>query len=225
MLTDDCDVFWLDPASGDPGGDGLAPDEESRASAMRQPKARAAFVSTRRLLRRLLGARVGIAPERLVFVTNENGKPRLRDGGVHFNVAHCEGHALIALRKAGPVGVDVERVPEILPERDAMARRVLTPREQRWLRARPEPGRTRDFMRLWVVKEAFAKCLGFGLSGPLQELEAEIDDDGPRALRWLGHPERCFTATVVSLAEGVVAALVAEAISPGAPTGRFPRSP
>ena len=63
-------------------------------------------------------------------------------------------------------------------------------------------------MRLWVLKEAFAKCLGAGLSGPLQELEGEIDDDGPPAVRWLGHPERTFVAADLSQADGIAAALV-----------------
>jgi 4'-phosphopantetheinyl transferase len=217
-VPDDCEVFWIDPAT---RGlvENLSAAERSRAAAFRRPEDRALFVATRSALRELLGERLGVVPARLDFVTNEYGKPRLREGDVHFNVAHCEGHAVIALRRGGPVGVDVEVVSAILPERDEIATRVLSDRQRQWLRRRPEESRTRDFMRLWVLKEAFAKCLGVGLSGPLRELEAEIGEDGPR-VRWLGHPEMTFAAFDLSHGEGVVAALVIQGqigVSPAQP--------
>ena len=213
---EDCEVFWLDTTACPPADNQLSSDERSHARAFRRPEDRAAFVATRAALRGLLGRRVGIAPASLVFVNGEHGKPRLRDGGLHFNVAHCDGHAVIALRSSGPVGVDVEIVPETLPERDQIASRVLSSRERDWLLERPEAARTRDFMRLWVLKEAFAKCLGVGLSGPLQDLEVELGEDEPR-VRWLDHAERTFVAADLAQGDGFAAALVAEVSSPPSP--------
>ena len=209
-ILEDCEVFWLEPGEEGHAGTVLSPDERARASAFRRPEDRASFVATRAALRELVAERVGQAPAQLVFATGEYGKPFLHDGTLHFNVAHCEGHALIALRRTGPIGVDVENVSAILPERDQIAGRVMSDRELRWLRERPEASRVRDFMRLWVFKEAFAKCLGVGLSGPLQALEVETGEDGPRGVRWLGHPERTFVAADLSQGADLAAALVAE---------------
>ncbi|HJQ98081.1 MAG TPA: 4'-phosphopantetheinyl transferase superfamily protein [Candidatus Polarisedimenticolaceae bacterium] len=205
---DDCEVFWVD-LLGEPVEDHLSTDERSRARTFVRPEDRASFVATRATLRELVGERIGVEPASIVFVTGEHGKPQLRDGRLHFNVAHCEGHAVIALRRQGPVGIDVEIVPASFPERDEIARRVLSPHEGLWLQDRPDAERTRDFMRLWVLKEAFAKCLGLGLGGPLRELEAKIVD-GPPRVRWLGHSDRAFVASDLSPGEGVVSALVAE---------------
>jgi len=210
-VPDDCEVFWVDPA-GDAVEDHLSPEERSRAGAFVRPEDRASFVATRSALRELLGERIGVPPVRIAFVTGEHGKLRLEGDELHFNVAHCEGHAVIALRRGGPVGVDVEIVPDTLPELEPIARRVLSPRELLWLQRRAVTSRTEDFLRLWVVKEAFAKCLGTGLRGPLQELEAEIGDDGAPGVRWWSRPDRAFVASDLSPGEGVVAALVAEVV-------------
>src|SRR5262245_65911847 len=127
----------------------LSPDERARALALRRPEDRASFVATRAALRELVGRRVGKAPAQLIFATGEHGKPFLREGNLHFNVAHCEGHAVIALRRAGPVGVDVENVSAILPERDDMAGRMVSDREVRLLRDRAEGGRVRALVGEW----------------------------------------------------------------------------
>jgi len=209
-VPDGCEVVWLDLLTADRVEQLLSPEEQARARDFRRSEDRASFVTTRAKLRELIGRKLGVPPADVAFVAGEHGKPQLPRHELHFSVAHCEGHAIVALREQGPVGVDVEPLTATLRERDAIARRVLSSRERQWLSDRPEATKTRDFVRLWVLKEAFAKCIGFGLSGPLHELEADMGDDGPRGVRWLGHPERSFVAVELARDEGVAAALVTE---------------
>ncbi|MFG2780543.1 4'-phosphopantetheinyl transferase family protein [Streptomyces prunicolor] len=81
---------------------------------------------------------------------------------MHFSLSRSGGPALLGLA-ARPLGVDVERVPEPRPARDAAW--SLHPVERAEL-ARAAPGsRAAAFARCWTRKEAYMKATGEGLSG------------------------------------------------------------
>jgi len=69
------------------------------------------------------------------------------------------------------VGIDVERI-SLLPEIETLAIQNLHPIELKdWLEM-PEASRLVADYRLWVVKEAFAKALGVGLTLPPRDILA-----------------------------------------------------
>src|SRR5262245_26972367 len=89
----------------------LTSDEQSRAERYNVAHARQQFVIGRGLLRRLLGHCLGVDPVEVAINYSGAGKPVLADTstGLHFNVTHTNGLALLALARR-PVGVDVERL-------------------------------------------------------------------------------------------------------------------
>ena len=178
-------VVGLDPPPADPAEllGLLTPDERDRAGRYRSPVVRHQFVVGRGLLRRILGGCLGAPPHAVPITYNPAGKPVLAgDPGLHFNLTHTTGLALVAL--AGrPVGVDVERVSGHI-DVDAVARRYFSARELDLLLSLEPRERRRCFFRLWTCKEACVKADGRGI-GALQGVA--IDLEAGRAPRTRGY--------------------------------------
>ena len=81
--------------------------------------------------------------------------PGSRTASLHFNLAHSDSLALLAVRQDAPVGVDVEPVRP-LPEAMLIACRWFSAPEIRWIAASDD--RDRAFLRCWVCREAFLKA-------------------------------------------------------------------
>ncbi len=145
----------------------LPGDELARAARFKAETARAEYLLTRLLLRRLLTEHTNTVSG--PFVYGPHGKPAL-SGGIEFNISHSRGRLLIAFCADHPVGVDVERIdPAIDPV--ALARTGLPDADVAALLAAPEETRHLLFYRFWTRHEAFLKALGAGL-GHVPEIVA-----------------------------------------------------
>jgi len=128
------------------------------------------FAMGRLRLREMLGALLAIPPSAVPIQIGIHGKPALshaaQASGVRFSVAHCEDLMLVALSRAGDVGIDVERVRPI--ERWArVADRVFNPSVRaaigREIAQGDEPASV--LLRFWCRGEAELKAIGSGISG------------------------------------------------------------
>jgi 4'-phosphopantetheinyl transferase len=99
-------------------------------------------------------SRATAAPQTaLVIKRSPRGKPFLASHpDVHFSVSNSGELYVVAITRAGPVGVDIERIREV-PEAEHIARR--------WLH-NADPG---QFFEHWTRREAHLKAIGMGLSG------------------------------------------------------------
>jgi hypothetical protein len=89
----------------------LSDDERERAAGFHFPIHQQRYVIGRGLLRSILARYVGETPSSLAFTCSHWGKPHLAGStALHFNFSHSEDLGLIAVRRAGPVGIDVERL-------------------------------------------------------------------------------------------------------------------
>jgi 4'-phosphopantetheinyl transferase len=149
--------------------------ERARAGRYRFERDRRRYIDAHAVLRLLLSARAGVAPEHVAFEIGEWGKPRLRPAACAFSMSRSEDLVLVALADDGEIGADVERV-RWLPDLDALAERCLTPVERAALAALPPAERNLAFMRAWTRKEACLKALGTGL-----RIEPSTFDVGLRA--------------------------------------------
>lgn len=167
----------------------LSPDELERAGKFRFPHLRNRYVAARGSLRVLLGRYLRCEPAALEFSYSSRGKPALKGQGVdqlHFNLAHSHDLALIAVTRAAPVGVDVER---IRPMRDAdrIAERFFSAREAEAFRNVPAAEQDAAFFALWTRKEAWLKATGDGISESLSKFEVTfLPADEPRVLAIAG---------------------------------------
>ena len=177
----------------------LSPEELARAERFRAEGARRSFVAVRGELRRVLGARLGVAAADVALAVDEHGRPWVE--GASFNVSHSGAVGLIAVAGAGRrVGVDVEQVR---PGMDvgAVAARFFHPDE-----AAAIAGRRDAFFRCWTRKEAVVKALGLGLNHPLDRFVVDVDGEGPRPVAGV----EGLSVTGVQIDEGYVAALAAD---------------
>ncbi|MET7702346.1 4'-phosphopantetheinyl transferase superfamily protein [Streptomyces sp. NPDC005485] len=143
------------------------------------------------LVRRALALEAGLAETDLVIWRSSRGRPFLRPspgglprGGAHldFNLSHAGGYNLLGIVRRHRIGVDVERL-----DRDEQALATITQTfaraEREWVAGAP-PGRLRErrVLRLWTLKEAYAKARGLGLGLPFDEFCFTLDDErGVRA--------------------------------------------
>jgi len=154
----------------------LSDEEKTRAAKFLLPAPRHQFVTTRSVLRALLGTYLKTHPARIPFAFNTFGKPFLPAplAELRFNVSHSGQQALIAITKAGEVGVDIEQQRgdnDIL----GLAKMIFCPEDlQVWLELPPLEQRP-AFYDAWSRKEALSKALGFGLSVDLKVLRVNFN--------------------------------------------------
>ena len=182
----------------------LTEDELLRAGRIRAQEGRKRAVVARAALRMLLARELGREPEALKFAAGPNGKPRLAEGDLQFNLSHSAGLALIAMSSV-EVGVDLEQVK---PRKDltGVAKRVFTAAERQEI----EAGGERAFYRHWVAKEAFVKATGRGVSS-LKSFEVALDAPGGARLTHVGgDPDKAgeWTLRELDVPSGYAAAVV-----------------
>ena len=120
------------------------------------------------LLSQMLAER-GLDADSLPVTENEFGKPAFDSArGVHFSLSHAGDRVMAAVSDA-EVGCDVER---IVPIDDGMMKTALCDSERASLSALSGAARDREFIRLWVRKESYAKAVGLGLDIDLSAFSA-----------------------------------------------------
>jgi 4'-phosphopantetheinyl transferase len=129
---------------------------------------RQAFLASRILLKTALSARLNCAISQLEFISGPQGKPALNPefnkDAWQFNLTHSDTWALVAIDTQA-VGIDTENM-----QRSAnilnIARHNFHPLEIDFLTGKADP---RWGFYYWMLKEAYIKYLGTGLSQSLQE--------------------------------------------------------
>jgi 4'-phosphopantetheinyl transferase len=170
-------VLSLDAKGPDEGLELLNEQETGRAARFLRASDRQRYVAARSALRILLSRYVGEQPGKLVFRSGRRGKPELvRRAGqaeIFFNLTHSGQLVAIAVSRAMPVGIDVEKIDPTL-DIDALAPVSLSAAEQASLRRLGEEDRRACFYAAWVCKEAVLKAMGCGVSERLKQVEVDV---------------------------------------------------
>jgi 4'-phosphopantetheinyl transferase len=146
----------------------IAAEDLAALGASTLPRRRAEHLAGRALLRFALERRTGRPALAHRLRMGANGKPECADGPP-FSVSHSGKLVVCALAPRGRIGVDVE-LPRRPRDVRSIAARYFSAEESRWVGAEP-----RRFFMLWVLKEAYLKALGVGLSGGLDALRCSIE--------------------------------------------------
>ena len=129
----------------------LSPTERARATNFAAPRRYLEYVAARAMLRRTLGAALGIAPPALEIDVDAFGKPQSPAAGVQFNLSHSAGGLLIGWGNT-PLGVDLEAAAR-RPRHIARVRIVADVRDALGV----------DLIVAFTLVEAAAKALGRGI--------------------------------------------------------------
>ena len=163
----------------------LSPDEQAKTKRQVRPQDQAQAITSRGVLRILLGRYLAIAPDALVFSYGPQGKPALDLPKVRppsFNVSHSGNQLLLAF---GPpdmhIGVDIEQHRPI-PEWQDIARQYFHPKELAALLKLPTRQQSAGFFDCWTRKEAVVKSLGTGISLDLQSFAVPIQTEHAECL-------------------------------------------
>lgn len=102
----------------------------------------------------------------VTFDHGPHGKPHLREyPDIHFSFSHCREGALCAVALS-PVGADIQ---EIVTSYKKVMYRTMSDRENSMITEASRPDIT--FTAFWVLKEAYIKYRGTGLSEELRTLD------------------------------------------------------
>jgi len=192
----------------------LSTQERARAERFVFSHLHDAYVVAHAGLRRLLAHHIpDVAASDLEFDTGPHGKPSIRGaGGVEFNLSHSGEHALVAVSRGRPLGVDIEQVRSNVAY-DDVSRHVFSSHEQRALLGATAADKLSTFFGTWVAKEAYIKAHGMGLVMPLSSFDiaiapgqpprlAQTRPDADQAARWwllpLAVPDGYYGALVVA---------------------------
>jgi 4'-phosphopantetheinyl transferase len=133
----------------------------------------------------VLGGYLKIEPSAVPFDYGPQGKPmlagRLAESGLHFNLAHSEDLALLAVTTAARIGIDVERVRP-LADAEVLVARFFSRRESAAFRKLPEDEQPKAFFHLWTRKEAWLKATGEGIAHSLHQVEVSFLPSEPARL-------------------------------------------
>ncbi len=163
----------------------LSPEEKDRAERFKFEKHRNRFIAGRGALRDVIGHYLNTKPADLRFSYSANGKPGLlinpTPGDFHFNLAHSDDLALIAVTRIGMLGVDVECIRPV-KEMDQLVARFFSPRENALFEKLPPDEKPSAFFNLWTRKEALLKATGEGITRSLSLVEVSFLPGEPARL-------------------------------------------
>ncbi|MCC6231548.1 MAG: 4'-phosphopantetheinyl transferase superfamily protein [Verrucomicrobiales bacterium] len=148
----------------------LSASERANAARFVHDADRESYVAAHAALRVVLSQVLQIVPHWVQFARTPAGRPFVvhpDPGNWDFNLSHTRGRALVALRRGGLVGVDVERLD---PERSASevslvaVEEMLSAEELSVVQGCDPERRRRFLLEAWVAREAFAKACGAGIT-------------------------------------------------------------
>lgn len=162
----------------------MSGEERARYGRIRHEPTRQCYLVTRRLVRETLGRLGGVAPGSLRFSYNEKERPYLAAedapealGDADFNIAHSTELVGLAVVRGAQVGLDLEPVDRRL-DHDLVAERFFSDVECADLALLEGEERARRFLELWVLKEAWLKADGRGMSAGLHRVIFRFDPTG-----------------------------------------------
>lgn len=206
-----CQVWWAQPGAADPRLLELLDDEELIrhaaylragdrdrflvAHALARILACAALASTALACTALACAALPADPRTIRYAAEParrgaaRRKPRFAgaaaDAGLELSISHSAERVVVALSRAVPIGVDVERIGTPLVDQP-LVESVLAPAELRELAALAPLQRGSAFCGYWTRKEAVLKASGDGLSVEPAQLRVSRPGAPPALLDWTG---------------------------------------
>ena len=151
----------------------LSATERARAERFVVEPARAAFVTARGAIRRLLARELHCDPSDIRIGIDPLGRPFLEDQAdeiLDFNLSHSGALIAVVIARGRRVGIDIEwhGLDRGLHE---LVAGVMGARETEFLQTQRGPDFTRAFLDCWTRKEALVKAHGAGISFPLQSID------------------------------------------------------
>lgn len=157
----------------------LLPDEQVRVDKMCN-SAKMQLVASLAVRRPLLAQVTGLPQSKLCFERNSKGKLSLQGyPDWFFNVADTAGCVVFVAAWGRSVGVDVEAVDRKIVYLDDFSTTFLSLKELECVSTLSPVMKHAWVLQSWVIKEAYTKRLGFGLSFGLNRITTDPQANYP----------------------------------------------
>lgn len=145
----------------------LSSEEQKRAHRYLHKKDEIRFITSRAVLKILIGKYLQREPSEIEFIPGTNKKPFLKNNettGLFYNISHSDNFILIGIANS-EIGVDIEKIDPSFDYVGILAS-VFSREEIAFIKNNPISERN-AFYRLWTRKEALAKATAKGLPDDL----------------------------------------------------------
>ncbi|MEW9533757.1 4'-phosphopantetheinyl transferase superfamily protein [Microbispora sp. NPDC049125] len=146
----------------------------ARYHRLRERARKTRLVASRRMLREVTARVLAQEPDEVRLVADHRGRPMLAGGSVDVSLSHTEDLLIIGVASGGVLGVDVEALDRPLLAL-GIAEAACNPSENGRLARVPLPRRNARLVRLWTLKEAYAKATGEGLRLDFRQLAFRLN--------------------------------------------------
>ncbi len=155
----------------------MTKEKQEKVSRYKDFERRKCSVAGEMLVKNHIGRALNLAPESLVILADENGKPYIASCPIHFNISHCENVLAYAFSEK-EIGIDIEK---IRPISLSILKSFFSVEEQEFILGKSLNEDISDnyntqealekFYRIFTLKEAICKKSGVGIKG-LKEANA-----------------------------------------------------
>lgn len=192
--------LWLvDTRLVQPAGE-LTAAERQRAARFIRDTDRDAWAGAHTALRRIIGERIGVAPARVPLGAETSGRPVVAWPQLEVSLSHSGPMAAVALG-SDRLGVDVEQLrcdANLAAAADwALGAAVATLPAQ-------QPTASHEFLRHWVVQEAYSKFEGTGLNLDFRAIRVHLTDNTVTTPSQWRRAGRCWRFEIAGLLVGAV---------------------
>lgn len=170
----------------------LSPAERERAGRFAFQYLQENFIRRRAFLRSVVATYDDLRPYTLTRVcrcggAESHGRPLLlgKASPVFVSTSSVGTTAVVAIARAGPIGVDAE-TPARANSLADLPSQAFTPPERAWIRSLPSATVPSALAVLWTTKEAYSKYLGQGMDEDLSGVDARalVEEGGITVRRW-----------------------------------------
>ncbi|WP_312654286.1 4'-phosphopantetheinyl transferase family protein [Aminipila sp.] len=127
------------------------------------------------LIRSMIHRNFGIPNDKLLFKTNEYGKPYLMNSNIYYNISHSGEWVICVMNETSPVGIDIEEVKII---DFSVAKQFMTEKEYNKFEQLDDVTKQNYFYKVWTTKESYIKADGRGMNIPLDIIETNFSKNG-----------------------------------------------
>jgi 4'-phosphopantetheinyl transferase len=154
---------------------------ERRHLAYLRPVLQHEYLAARALCRLALSYYTKVDPANWRFKAESHGKPVVAQPRQHtslyFNLTHTTDLIICLVTRVGEVGIDAEALGRRV-DIEEITKHFFAPAEKRSLGRLSPKDRTRRFLEIWVLKEAYLKARGRGLSISPEKVPIKFHADG-----------------------------------------------
>ncbi|MDP1608869.1 MAG: 4'-phosphopantetheinyl transferase superfamily protein [Chlamydiales bacterium] len=166
----------------------LSSDEQQKACEFVFPHSRKQYIICRYSLRKILSYYLNVQPTKIEFVYNAYGKPSIKNKELEFNLSYRNEHSLLAVTRQSVIGIDIEHMSHEL-DLFPMARIIFSPSEYQDFLSLDDHSKYQAFYQAWTCKEAFTKCLGWGLSFDVKCCQVNLKSPNKIELLSITYPQ------------------------------------